>query len=181
MSNMELVSATPALDGYHFGDDGAIPNHPTLPLLLYQRVLTLPAQEPARACIALFATNGWGGSWRNGIYGYHHYHSTAHEVLAICSGEAQVHLGGETGSVLQVGAGDVVIIPAGVGHKNLGASPDFLVVGAYPPGQQPDLCYGRATERPQNLKNIAAVPLPTTDPLYGPAGPLLAWWDPAQQ
>ena len=87
----------------------------------------------------MFALNGWGGSWRDGIYPFPHYHSTAHEVLGICRGEAKVRFGGDTGIVLAVRAGDVVVIPAGVGHQNLGASADLLVVGAYPRGQSWDL------------------------------------------
>ena len=72
--------------------------------------------------------------------------------------------------------GDVVVIPAGVGHKNLDASRDLLVVGAYPPGQDWDLCRGATDERPWALGNIAKVPLPTTDPIYGEQGLLLAYW-----
>lgn len=161
---------------YHFLDDGAIPNHPTLPLLVYQGVLRLASPDPASVAEQVFATNGWGDSWRNGIYSFPHYHSTVHEVLAICGGAAQVRFGGSQGGVLTVQAGDVVVIPAGVGHQNLGASADLLVVGAYPPGQPVDLCYGKAGERPQVLANIAQVSLPVTDPVYGQAGPLRALW-----
>jgi uncharacterized protein YjlB len=63
-----------------------------------------------------------------------------------------------------------------VGHENLGSSADLLVVGAYPPGQAVDLHKGHTHERPTVLANIAQVPLPTTDPLYGAAGPLLELW-----
>jgi uncharacterized protein YjlB len=124
---------------YSFADDGAIPNNPTLPLLVYPGALDLSADDPAATCEAVFAANGWGECWRNGIYPFPHYHSTAHEVLGICCGEAKVRFGGGTGIVLTVRAGDVVVIPAGVGHQNLGASPDLLVVGAYPRGQRFDL------------------------------------------
>ena len=73
-------------------------------------------------------------------------------------------------------AGDVIVIPAGVGHKNLGSSADLLVVGAYPPGQRWDLCDGSPGERPWVLKNIAAVPLPAADPVFGVNGPLVEEW-----
>jgi uncharacterized protein YjlB len=164
--------------GHRFADDGAIPNHPTLAFLVYPGALDLPGDDPAAACEALFAANGWGGSWRNGIYPFAHYHSTAHEVLGICRGEARVRFGGDRGIVITVRAGDVVVIPSGVGHHNLGASADLLVVGAYPAGQSWDLCYGRPEERPQVLRNIERVPLPATDPLYGERGPLLEQWLP---
>jgi uncharacterized protein YjlB len=161
---------------HRFADDGVVPNNPTLPLLVYPGALDLPGADPAAACEALFAANGWGGSWRDGIYPFPHYHSTAHEVLGICRGEAKVRFGGNAGIALTVRAGDVVVIPAGVGHQNLGASADFLVVGAYPRGQRWDLCRGAAEERPQVLDNIARVPLPAADPVYGADGPLVEHW-----
>src|ERR671918_1864104 len=157
--------ARPVQESAHrFADDGAIPNNPTLAFLVYPGALGLPGDDPAAACEALFAANGWGGSWRNGIYPFAHYHSTAHEVLGICRGEAKVRFGGNTGIALTVRAGDVVVIPAGVGHHNLGASADLLVVGAYPRGQRWDLRRGLAEERPQVLDNIARVPLPAAAP-----------------
>jgi uncharacterized protein YjlB len=159
-----------------FADDGLIPNNPALPFLVYAGALALPADDPAAACEAVLRANGWGGCWRDGIYPFPHYHSTAHEALAICRGEARVRFGGASGLVLTVRAGDGVAIPAGVGHQNLGASSDFLVVGAYPAGQRWDLCRGRPDERPQAMTNIAQVPLPEADPLYGSAGPLRAHW-----
>jgi uncharacterized protein YjlB len=156
-------------------DDGRIPNS-RLPLLLYQGALELPTEDPAAAIEALIHAHGWGNHWRNGIYPFHHYHSTAHEVLIVYAGSARVQLGGENGITVTVQPGDMILIPAGVGHKNLGASADFRVLGAYPPGQDWDLCRGLPGERPRADDNIARVPLPTTDPVYGPDGPLLQHW-----
>jgi uncharacterized protein YjlB len=161
---------------HRFADDGVIPNNPTLPFLVYGGALDLPDDDPAAACEAVFAANGWAGSWRDGIYPFPHYHSTAHEVLGICRGEAMVRFGGDSGVTLTVRAGDVVVIPAGVGHQNLGASADLLVVGAYPRGQTWDLCRGRPDERPRVLDNIARVSLPASDPVYGAEGPLIEHW-----
>ena len=157
-------------------DDGAIPNNKKLPLLVYQAAVTLPKHDPPSIFEAVFRANGWRGSWRNGIYSFHHYHSAAHEALGIASGTAKVQFGGEKGVILTVQAGDVVVIPAGVGHKNLGASQDLCVVGAYPPGQRVDLCKGEPSERPWALQSIAKVPLPDTDPVYGEQGPLMREW-----
>jgi uncharacterized protein YjlB len=171
----QLLNSVPVMP-HHFSDDGSIPNNPTLPMLFYQGVLRLSGSDPAVVAEQVFTVNGWGGSWRNGIYTFHHYHSTAHEVLAICRGEAQVRFGGEQGVTVTVRAGDVAVLPAGTGHKNLGASADLLVVGAYPPGQHWDLCYGQPAERPQVLDNIARVPLPQVDPVYGAAGSLVTLW-----
>jgi uncharacterized protein YjlB len=47
-------------------------------------------------------------------------------VLAICRGQAKVQFGGSQGVTLTVQVGDVVLIPAGVGYENLGASADLL-------------------------------------------------------
>jgi uncharacterized protein YjlB len=159
-----------------FEDDGTIPNNPRLPLLVYPGALDPAGGDLVALCEATFAANRWGRAWRNGIYPFPHFHSTAHEALGICGGEARVRLGGARGVVLTVRAGDVVVIPAGVGHQNLGASSDLLVVGAYPPGPDSDLCTGDEDERPRVFDNIAAVPLPPADPLFGADGPLRQHW-----
>ncbi len=156
-------------------DDGVFPNS-RLPLLIYRNAVTVPEDDPAGAFEQVFAANGWKRSWRNGIYPYHHYHSTAHEVLGIYAGSARVQLGGDGGIVREVHAGDVIIIPAGVAHKNLDSTDDFGVVGAYPDGRDWDLNYGKPGERPQTDRNIARVPLPKADPVYGDEGPLRDKW-----
>jgi uncharacterized protein YjlB len=152
-----------------------IPNS-RLPLLFYEQAFKLPAHEQAALIERVFARHAWGDSWRNGIYSYHHYHSTAHEVLAVFSGSGTVQFGGERGVQRELQMGDVVIIPAGVAHKNLLSGDDFAVVGAYPAGQKWDMCYGRAEERPEADENIRGVRLPHQDPLYGTDGPLLKHW-----
>jgi uncharacterized protein YjlB len=121
--------------------------------------------------------SGWAGCWRNGIYSYHHYHSTAHEVLGVYRGSAKVQLGGEKGIIHEAEPGDVIIIPTGVVHKNLGSTSDFGVVGAYPDGQDWDMNYGKPGERPNADQSISSVPLPKSDPVFGASGPLLAKWN----
>ncbi len=158
-----------------FEDDGRIPNS-RLPLLLYPGALAGETGDLAGSLERRFAENGWGGGWRNGIFPFHHYHSTSHEVLGIARGSARVRFGGEKGQTVEVSAGDVVVIPAGVGHKNEGSSPDLLVIGAYPEGRDYDLCRGEPGERPRVLESIAAVPLPASDPVHGSDGPLLEQW-----
>lgn len=160
------------MQSYQLTDDGVYPNNARLPLLHYRRGVDLPVERIE----ALLRQNGWGGSWRNGVYAFQHYHSTAHEVLVCYSGSARVQLGGEQGIVASIAAGDVVVIPAGVAHKNLGASADFRVVGAYPAGQSPDMCYGQPGERPGADERIAAVPRPPIDPVFGDDGPLARLW-----
>lgn len=157
-------------------DDGIIPNNPKLPLLRYRSAVVLPQSDPAALFEALFQSNGWPGSWRNGIFGYHHYHSTAHEVLGIFHGCATVLLGGERGVTVTVEPGDVVIIPAGVGHKKLDSTGRLGVVGSYPVGQSPDLCRGGTAHGPDVVATIAGVPMPSRDPVYGLRGPLFTHW-----
>lgn len=157
-------------------DDGVFPNNEKLPLLLYRNGLPSAARGDPTVIRTLFAGRGWSGSWVDGIYDFHHYHSSAHEVLAICAGHAEVQFGGPQGAQTSVSAGDVVVIPAGVAHKNLGSSADFTVVGAYPQGQSYDMCYGKAGERPAADDRIRNVALPQSDPLTGPSGPLIQHW-----
>jgi uncharacterized protein YjlB len=145
-----------------------------LPALVYEKVLA--GENMAARFEVLFAQNGWTGSWRNGLYRTHHYHSTAHEVLGVYRGSVKVRLGGPDGPLVELHAGDVAVIPAGVAHKNEAQSDDFAVVGAYPTGTSADLQYGKAGERPRTDGNIAAVPLPTTDPAFGKAGALTRLW-----
>jgi len=156
-------------------DDGTFPNS-RLPLVVFRDALTPAGPDPARVVEEAFHANGWGDGWRNGIYPYHHYHSTAHEVLGVYRGSATVQLGGQRGVTLDVHPGDVIVIPAGVAHKNLGQSDDFAVVGAYPDGQRMDMNYGTPGERPAADERIARVALPRKDPVYGAAGPLRRLW-----
>lgn len=158
-----------------FRDDGSIPNN-SLPLLLYTNAIDLKGSDPAREIERKFAENGWAKMWRNGIYTFHHYHSTSHEVLGCFRGSANVLLGGEQGELLTLKAGDVVLIPAGVGHYNKGASTDFGVVGAYPRGFDWDMQYGRPGERPTVLENIAGLPVPPKDPVTSAQGGLNEHW-----
>ena len=157
-----------------FRGDGTIPNNPRLPVLLY-RHLTSTADVAAHF-EQTFLDNGWGGVWHNGIFDYHHFHSNAHEVLAIARGKVRVQLGGAEGRILDVEEGHVLILPAGTGHKNVDASPDLIVVGAYPQGQEDyDLCRDEKDD-PETKNRIAAVSLPQSDPVFGKDGPLLDHW-----
>jgi uncharacterized protein YjlB len=160
---------------YFFSDDGSVPNS-CLPLLVYSNAIDLGAKDPALDCETIFANHGWSGFWRNGIYAYHHYHSTSHEVLGCYGGNAEVLFGGEMGLILPVHAGDVLLIPAGVGHFNKRCDSDFAVVGGYPQGFACDMRFGNADERPTVLENIAALPVPPEDPVLGTPGGLKDYW-----
>jgi uncharacterized protein YjlB len=160
-----------------FKDDGAIPNNRHLPLIYYLTPTRLAAaSDPAAVFERLFRANGWGKSWRNGIYRFVHYHSRTHEVLGIARGRGRVQFGGKSGRVVAVKAGDVVILPAGTGHQCLEASKDFLVVGAYPPRGRYDEYRGSESEHARAVATIPKVAVPTTDPVYGADGPLRRIW-----
>jgi len=158
-----------------FADDGDIPNS-RLPLIVYRQAIEPSGRNLAVAFEDLFGGNTWGGGWRNGIFPFHHYHSTAHEVLGIAHGEAEVRFGGEAGQTFGITAGDAVLIPAGVGHKRLSASHDLLVIGAYPRGQRADLMREGAEDKAGIRARIAAVALPRTDPIAGASGPMRTEW-----
>lgn len=161
-------------EAFYFDDDGSIPNS-KVPLLLYREAFSEELRNPP-ACRSLLKEHGWSNTWVNGIFSYHHYHSNAHEVLAVISGTADVLFGGEEGDQLSVSAGDVVLIPAGTGHCRISSSGDFKVMGAYDRGRDHDLCRGEAGERPQVLENIQQVPPPRQDPVTGGKDPLYSEW-----
>lgn len=157
-------------------DDGTFPNNAHLPVLVYARGLSLPPFDASLAVAALFNQHRWSGCWVSGVYAYAHFHSTAHEALGVVAGEARLRLGGDRGRSIGIRPGDLLILPAGVAHECRSASDDFSVVGAYPTGQRPDLCTGAEGERPGVDHNIARVPLPALDPLYGEDGAIQQFW-----
>ncbi len=154
---------------------GEIPNS-ALPVVFYRAGLAPDLRSPS-ACQALFHRNGWRNSWLNGIYDYWHFHVTGHEVLGCVAGSAEIGLGGEAGVALDFRAGDVLVLPAGTGHRRLSEpSESFAVVGAYPPGQSGEIVRPGDMAIQEAGRAIAKLTLPEADPVSCPEGPLLAAW-----
>ena len=166
MKQMNNQKVTPFL----LTDDTIFPNNPEIPLIIYENVFL--EQTDPETIEAGSRNNKWKPAWRYWVYPYHHYHSTAHEFLGCYQGQARIRFGGDNGLTMTVSAGDAVLIPAGVAHKSLSSSGDFMVVGAYPSGQHPDMNYGKPGERPGVDNNILNLSIPAKDPVCG-----LAWTD----
>ncbi len=162
-----------SVESHYLTDDGVFPNN-RLPVLHYRRVLSLPVLFPSAFVKKLFGKNQWTNAWKNGIYHYHHYHSLTHEVLGVYAGKATLLLGGEKGVHLTIEKGDVLLIPAGVAHKNMDPDSTVKCVGAYPDGRDYDMNYGQAGERPRTDETIRQVPLPSMDPVFGK--PIHKFW-----
>ncbi len=165
---------------YFISANGIFPNN-ILPVLYYPGGLELPLLFSAMHVKKIFEKNDWGNNWRNGIYTYHHYHSITHEVMAIITGKTRLLLGGDNGLELTVQKGDILVIPAGVAHKNLWNEKDVIAIGGYPGGKNYDMNYGNPGERPAADNNIKKLPIPFTDPLFGNANGLPKIWKTARQ
>lgn len=170
----------------------AIPAHNLIPNtsiqnkpLLHYHGAFLPERATASAIEAhLTAVGVVEPQWRFTMYSTTHFHSTAHEVLCISRGRARLCFGGETnpGKVeAHVAKGDVLVLPAGVGHRLLedlteeeggGGGGGFEMVGAYPKGYHWDMCYGKKGEEAK-VQGIVRLPWFSKDPIYGDQGPAL--------
>ncbi len=155
-------------------DDGGFPNS-RLPVLLYKGVFDVQELFPVISLKKMFEKNGWSNCWDAGIFEFHHYHSLTHEVLGVYNGQTKLQLGGPRGPKIFIEKGDVLIIPAGVAHKNLGSEHSVDVVGAYPLGKDADMNFGKPGERPGTDENIKDVPLPPADPVGVTEG-LTKYW-----
>jgi uncharacterized protein YjlB len=157
-----------------FEPSSFVPNNPRLPTLIYEGAFAPDPPDLAGLMEMRFRANGWPPQWRNGIYDFDHYHSQGHEVLGIAAGSAQLVLGGDNGREIDVRSGDVLVLPAGTGHRRIAQSDDFLVIGAYPPGQRGDIV--RDKPAPARIQRIAKWDFPPRDPVIGEQGPTLRLW-----
>lgn len=157
-----------------FEPQGGIPNS-DLPLLLWKGRLPAECREGEAAC-ALYRKNRWGGTWVYTVYPFWHFHTHGHEVLGCVAGQARIGFGGDGGMVADIEIGDVAIIPAGVGHRKLEASTDFLMAGGYPPGQEGNIVRPGDFDQDTAMAEIRRVQLPETDPITGRADGVVAVW-----
>ena len=163
------------IESFLLPEHGWVPNNPKLPVLLYRAAVPVAdCEKTARAFEEAFERNGWPPQWRAGIYDYHHFHSTAHETLGVAAGSATLTIGGPGARQIRVEAGDALVLPTGTGHRCVEANDDFLVVGAYPPGQDWDICREAPSE--EACKRMADLSMPAADPIAGIAGPLIKQW-----
>jgi uncharacterized protein YjlB len=167
-------------DIFRLGPRDWVPNNAHLPVILYRDVPDArdtndkDSDKLAASFEAMFSRNGWPPKWRNGIFDYHHFHSSAHEVLGIAGGVADVIVGGPGGRIVHLQAGDAILLPAGTGHCLASSGGPLEVVGAYPPGQQWDIRRDALTEKERAA--METLPFPASDPVLGAQGPLLAHW-----
>lgn len=178
----DLASLTQSRKAHplRFKDDGETPNNARLPMIVYRSPVKLTdSYDPAAIFEELFAANGWQDSWRDGMYDFLHFHTHTHEVLGIARGTVRAQFGGAKGRTIDLKAGDVIILPAGTGHRRRKASRDLLIVGAYPAnGGKYDEPEPEDVSHSEALKAIARVRIPRADPVYGKDGPLKRLWRP---
>ncbi|WP_110668808.1 cupin domain-containing protein [Salinicola halophilus] len=166
---------TPQARAFEADAASGFPNSP-LPAVIYRRVFepeAFDASALAERFETLFTRHGWRPEWRYGLFDFDHFHSTAHEALGVFRGHARARLGGPHGAEIELHAGDVLILPAGVGHACLQDEDGFSMVGAYPPGQRWEVERGDVQALAAAKARVAAVALPDDDPV---GGELLRLW-----
>ncbi|GLB06291.1 hypothetical protein AtubIFM57258_001588 [Aspergillus tubingensis] len=159
---------------------GGIPNTSiqSKPLMIYHKAFNASANDLAAHLEEIGEVRP---QWVYSMYSQTHFHSTTHEVLGVVSGRARLCFGGEANPERfepTVEKGDLIIVPAGVGHRlleELGSDQGdpFQMVGAYPPQKQWDMCYGDSREEDKVSRNIHALSWFHSDPLCGQDGPVL--------
>ena len=172
-----MAETCPRLETLQFKPNGRVPNS-RFPVLLHRGAVTADAGvDLADAIEATFRRHDWLNNWRElGVYDYYHFHSTTHEVLGMARGRITLRLGGEGGTVVELTAGDVLVLPAGTSHTRLDNSSDSQMVGGYPEGRDWDLIRDEQVteaEARAAVKLIGSLPIPARDPVTG--GPMTLW------
>ena len=169
-----FVQPDPEPEVLQLARNGWVPNNERLPVLIYRAAIKPVPNHRVQTFEDRFRENWWLPQSRNSIYDFHHYHSTAHEVMGFAIGEARLILGGEGGHELSFRAGDVVVMPAGTGHCRIDASNDLMVIGAYPQEMDWDIC--KTAPNPEMMERMRRLKVPNFDPVIGSDGPLPKLW-----
>ncbi|KAJ3528284.1 hypothetical protein NM208_g10273 [Fusarium decemcellulare] len=162
------------------------PNN-VLPVLVYRGVLPEPHNEASTT--ELLESHGWG-TW--GTIVTKHFHPNTHECYGVFQGESELIFGAggaddeDAGVKCHVGAGDVIVVPAGVAHasvsdqdKTKDKSEKYRYIGVYPEGAPKWRSeFGKVplVEKQELLDEISEVPVPSQDPVVGHGGPLSQIW-----
>ncbi|KAH7048363.1 hypothetical protein B0J12DRAFT_755322 [Macrophomina phaseolina] len=155
----------------------------SFPVLVYRNVLPTPVDEESTS--EFLQHNKWEkkGTW--GAIMTKHFHPNTHECYGIFRGTSTLVFGEGgldapgTGVRCTVSAGDVVVVPAGVAHASATSADDYKYIGVYPQGSPKwrNEWGKRAVEDDDPLlSEIAAVPVPACDPVYGAGGPAVRIW-----
>lgn len=176
MKHSELETIKAHTSAHTLDASGLFPNNPQLPVMVYKGCIFMHPDEGAEHVADIFRKNGWHGTWQGDVYDFDHFHTNTHEALGVACGTVSIHLGGGDGVCVELSRGDVVLIPAGVAHRKLSSSEDFICVGAYPLDEKYDMNRGNEKSMDEFKVEIAAVPLPKTDPVYGESGEMLKCW-----
>ncbi len=159
------------LETLTFGPDGRVPNS-RYPVLIHRKAVAAGlGVDLTDAIEATFRRNDWLNNWRElGVYDYPHFHSTTHEALGMARGWITLRLGGESGAIVRLEAGDILVLPAGTSHLRLDHSPDSWMVGGYPEGRDWDLIRDEQVTEDESraaIKLIGSLPIPARDPATG--------------
>lgn len=166
------------VETHYLKGNGRVPNS-RLPLLIYRSAVQVGVAEMEEQ----IRRNDWPPEWHSsfGMYPRHHFHSDAHELIAVTRGTMVGLFGGHDGVRATVTAGDVIVIPAGVGHFGESITEDLRLTGAFPAGCAiHDFRLGYPDEYARVADRAQRVPIPANDPLHGPKGPLVEIWSSAQ-
>ncbi|KAF2476089.1 uncharacterized protein BDR25DRAFT_300886 [Lindgomyces ingoldianus] len=168
---------------YQLSPTSHVPNS-RLPALIYRSVL--PADPTAASTREALEKNLWmqGGVFKT--YRAHHFHSVTHECYAVFKGSSKLLLGRgpldgpeEGGLEVDLGRGDIIVLPAGVSHCSIASKGEYEYVGLYPEGSphwDNNFCKASAEETSEKARVAESVPIPEYDPVYGKGGPLVDIW-----
>lgn len=162
------------IEKFFFEGNGRVPNS-RLPLLIYRNVI----RWDVTTMEAIMRQNKWVTSWHahDGMWPRHHFHCEAHEFICVTKGAHLGKFGGHNGKKSQLNAGDVIVIPAGVGHCGLEISDDLDLTGGFHDGfGVVDFRMGFPEEYAELRARARQIPVLDYDPFFGVDGPLAQIW-----